>query len=424
VKDTIFISHANPEDNYFASWLSSKLSVLGYKVWVDVNAISPGHYFNNNFEHVIRQESIKFLAVISSSYLDKAAKDDSGVMNEILAARTVKEPGFIIPILIDDSNYSDFSVGLIGRQAITFHKNWGKGLAELLAYFEEISTPKLVTTSNVLQFWHEAQRIVSSPYEKRERHYTNWFEAFLPREIHLHRIQIFGVLDFKEIPFAYVNESNWIICFADQNAAGAYFTIEESKVFDLVTFSQTSVVALDPITKMTDIPRKIVRLLNRTLSSHLDSRGFIRYRQSGRKDVFILANNEQNRKSISLKKFNKSRRSLIGKSGDFVWFFGISFNFSQEPVNCFRISYHLIFRDNRGNFLGPDLQHELRRSVPSDWYNKEWFEKLIAFTFAASGQDPYEMIRVSINANTEVAINVLPLELTSNVGYNEPGHES
>ena len=34
MKDTIFISHATPTDNIFATWLATKLELCGYKVWV------------------------------------------------------------------------------------------------------------------------------------------------------------------------------------------------------------------------------------------------------------------------------------------------------------------------------------------------------------------------------------------------------
>ena len=32
----VFISHANPEDNEFASWLGTKLTAAGYEVWTDM----------------------------------------------------------------------------------------------------------------------------------------------------------------------------------------------------------------------------------------------------------------------------------------------------------------------------------------------------------------------------------------------------
>jgi len=34
-KNTLFISHATPDDNEFARWLSLQLIGLGYSVWCD-----------------------------------------------------------------------------------------------------------------------------------------------------------------------------------------------------------------------------------------------------------------------------------------------------------------------------------------------------------------------------------------------------
>ena len=34
-RDTIFISHATPEDNEFSIWIASRLEMLGYKTWID-----------------------------------------------------------------------------------------------------------------------------------------------------------------------------------------------------------------------------------------------------------------------------------------------------------------------------------------------------------------------------------------------------
>jgi len=31
----LFVSHANPEDNTFALWLTLRLGELGFKVWCD-----------------------------------------------------------------------------------------------------------------------------------------------------------------------------------------------------------------------------------------------------------------------------------------------------------------------------------------------------------------------------------------------------
>ena len=41
----VFISHANPEDNEFVSWLGTRLTVAGYEVWADVLKLSGGEAF-------------------------------------------------------------------------------------------------------------------------------------------------------------------------------------------------------------------------------------------------------------------------------------------------------------------------------------------------------------------------------------------
>lgn len=38
-RDVLFVSHANPEDNDFAQWLTLKLVSLGYHAWSDVTKL-------------------------------------------------------------------------------------------------------------------------------------------------------------------------------------------------------------------------------------------------------------------------------------------------------------------------------------------------------------------------------------------------
>jgi hypothetical protein len=43
-RDTIFVSHANPEDNTFALWLALRLEELGFKVWCELTNLPYGAY--------------------------------------------------------------------------------------------------------------------------------------------------------------------------------------------------------------------------------------------------------------------------------------------------------------------------------------------------------------------------------------------
>src|SRR5437868_5650760 len=129
-RNKLFISHANPEDSFLATWLASKLRLLGYDTWVDVENLSPGQYFNRDYDRVIRSEAIRFLPLMTASYVRKSTLADSGVMNELLSARTVKDmDDFVIPLNCGGCSYDDYPPGIRGRIAIDFESNWATGLS-------------------------------------------------------------------------------------------------------------------------------------------------------------------------------------------------------------------------------------------------------------------------------------------------------
>lgn len=53
-RDTIFISHATPDDNDFVRWLGTRLTGHGYKVWADLFELRGGTPFWNSIEEALR----------------------------------------------------------------------------------------------------------------------------------------------------------------------------------------------------------------------------------------------------------------------------------------------------------------------------------------------------------------------------------
>ena len=45
MRDILFVSHANPEDNEFSQWLSLQLAREGYPVWCDLTKLLGGEDF-------------------------------------------------------------------------------------------------------------------------------------------------------------------------------------------------------------------------------------------------------------------------------------------------------------------------------------------------------------------------------------------
>src|SRR5579863_8434507 len=102
-RDLVFVSHANPEDNEFARWVTLQLANEGYPVWCDLTKLLGGETFWDDIQEAIKTRTIKFLFVLSRS---SNAKD--GTLQELDCAKGVAKKlkaearDFIIPLKIDD----------------------------------------------------------------------------------------------------------------------------------------------------------------------------------------------------------------------------------------------------------------------------------------------------------------------------------
>ncbi|HEV7683065.1 MAG TPA: toll/interleukin-1 receptor domain-containing protein [Pyrinomonadaceae bacterium] len=100
MRDKIFISHANPEDNEFSRWLTLKLVTEGYPVWCDLVKLQGGEDFWRDIETAIRERTVKFLYVLS-----KVSNVKEGPLQELAVAKAVASKGklrdFIVPIHVD-----------------------------------------------------------------------------------------------------------------------------------------------------------------------------------------------------------------------------------------------------------------------------------------------------------------------------------
>jgi len=90
-RDTIFISHATPEDNEFTIWLASRLELLGYNVWIDKIKLIGGETFWKEIDQSIRNTTIKFLLVYSKNicYNQNPGDIKNGINNEIELAKSI-----------------------------------------------------------------------------------------------------------------------------------------------------------------------------------------------------------------------------------------------------------------------------------------------------------------------------------------------
>ncbi len=144
----VFISHSNPEDNDFTTWIAARLALAGYEVWSDLTQLIGGEVFWKDIEEAIRHHSIKFLSVLSAS-----APRKRGFMKELSVADAVEGFGklgdFIIPIRIDGIPFADIPIQIHKKNVIDFTAGWHIGLARVLKKLEQDKV--LQTTSDLTQ---------------------------------------------------------------------------------------------------------------------------------------------------------------------------------------------------------------------------------------------------------------------------------
>ena len=103
MRDSIFISHANPQDNEFTAWLNSRLQRLGYKTWCDLRGLKGGEKdFWLPIENEIRNNSFKYLLVLSKNTFQK---ED---INEFRIARSIAKENNLTDFVYSFTNTKTF----------------------------------------------------------------------------------------------------------------------------------------------------------------------------------------------------------------------------------------------------------------------------------------------------------------------------
>jgi TIR domain len=84
-RDTVFISHATPDDNDFVRWLGTRLR---YNVWADLFELKGGNPFWSTIEEALRHHACKMIFVVSKASVDP---ERTGTLNELSVADALKK---------------------------------------------------------------------------------------------------------------------------------------------------------------------------------------------------------------------------------------------------------------------------------------------------------------------------------------------
>lgn len=403
---TVFISHATPDDNEFVRWLGSRLTGHGYKVWADLFELKGGSPFWSSIEDALRNFTVKVIFVVSSSSVDPAR---SGVRSELSVAdavrKTLKDPGFIIPVRIDSTPFGELPIQIHQLNAIDFSQGWGPKLIELLDTLEHAEVPRSEDVGTP-EFENWRQTIVSTSetvQDSTEQVLTNLLPiTSLPDSISFYE----HGSDAEEVRKALANAGapfapyyRLVISFADlsvlQEAVGPSVKLSTRAHLPLDEFlsGKTNKVTAPP---QGEAKKMLSSLLKKHIELHLVRLGLARFEMASGDCFFfpldLIGGNKIPYRAASGRNTNKN---VVGRSerNKVYWHLAMKVNVVLGELPIVRFKPYICFSEDGKTALNDAKRTSaIRRRFCRNWWNQHWRQLQEAFcVFLASGKDEIEV---------------------------------
>ena len=427
-RELVFISHANPEDNDFARWLYANLSLLGYRVWADVNQFIGGERFWDDIEDAIREHATKVVVCVS-----RIAQSKDGVLDEIhWALSTERAKGlknFILPIRIDDLPFGDVRANLGRRNLIDFSHNWKAGLGELTRALERdgVARPlldELAARSLVSTLRRRSQSLL---IREQEPVLLNQIEInSLPSDVHFYEFE--GPIKetrevCKQISVATFEHWRLIGTFASienvESGLPPHIAIKHRHSCSTKELLSGHLSGVPPMPSQI-AEKKVVALLRDGWDQKAQSKGLSPFQTAAKRIAWFPNKGLIPGGTVTYvdRDGTKRRKNIWGfsqKRGVY-WHFAVE---AWPAVNSgnwhYKLRPHVIFSADGVNVR---KMHALRRGFCKSWWNDRWRDLLQAYVvWVAEGQPKIQIFERGL---TGAVANSMLRELVSPVSIASP----
>src|ERR1700722_5131729 len=427
-RTTVFVTHAAPEDNEFALWISSKLALAGYRVWVDRRRLRGGDDFWDEIDRVLRTEAIKQIVVFTHRIAKHGVKKELAI-GDIMKTR-LHDPKFMIPIRADDIPFGDAPPEFIRGNILNAHPNWHDCLADVLEALAEAKVPcdpgapDAESLAAIVAAREEGRRFV---VDRPEAALTNWFPITPPDRVRYYRFEgmktrMDAWLEDCRVP--YVVTGRLAGTFADP--AG----FAESSAFGQRTSTAYDVAFDDFVTGKDQGPRPgddagarndIISLLRQHFSEIAKARGLLKAEFANNEEAWFFPDDLIPEGKIVFKTAGGRRinRTMSGKFKDLRWHICLVARPRIWPHLVYRIHANVVLTKDGRTPLPGDETHKRRRRLTRSWWNDVWRDRLVAaMHFLAAGEPT-----ITAEAGNEAfSFAAWPMELEIPVSYdaNDP----
>lgn len=396
----VFISHANPEDNNFVLWLQAQLQRLGYEVWSDLTRLRAGEVFWDSIEHVIRNDAIRVLVVVSTASMGK-----DGVLDEVALAVSVERSerlaGFVIPIRLDETPFSSLRANIARKNVLDFSSGWAKGLARLVSTLRQDQIPRgtSVQLEDMLGWLQQETRRVEVNKTPEMLTSNRLGIACLPVKIYFLqgtpvRPKGSDASNASPMPFTPFR-GGWLTFHSPREIKSLGFAGLESQSVIATEELHAGNATLSSHLK----PFERDRLMNRIFNAHLHwsllERGMLNLADSKPPTLYVPSGLIEKDQVTFLDVDQKMhRRLLVGRSErrQLFWHLGLSAQFLTGGKSL-QMRLKVIFTtDGAGSPVSPERMKLARRAFCKNWWNDRWRSlELALVSWMADGKDTIEV---------------------------------
>ncbi len=440
-RKVLFLSHANPEENEFARWLSSQLTIAGYQVWCDVTDLLGGEKFWTDIEDAIETATFRFLFVATLHTHKKA-----GCLRELQSAQKTQAKhqlkDFIVPLKIDQFPFGSMCDGLANLNMVRFDTTWSEGLRQLLSLLEREQAPRFETANaSAVTDWY--QRSIDSNRREvisKDNYLSNWFELKLPTQIAAYRFN--GPTDAlpsvaRSFPYPCRVVDQHLLTFASTERIveelGDYFGDKSAVSIATTDFIREGSVELGIL--RFDAQNMVSDLIRQAWEAEMHNRKLLPADLASGPPAWYFKNQQlpKNKAFFTRRNDKTTYRQLVGaktkktaegtKVPDGFWHYAVSALPKLYPSPHLVLKHHVIFTDDGETpWEKPDRMHRARRGVCRNWWNAEWRDRLLAFCSQMVSADHPELSLLT--GGEQMLLSLTPVHFSSPWTYFEDKHAS
>jgi hypothetical protein len=428
IRDTIFLGHANPEDNEFTLWLHSKLTNEGYKVECDLTFLTGGENdFWKSIQDLLENGTAKYILIHSKdAFLKQGVIAEWELANAIANEKHISD--FRLVCKIDDVSFAS-RIGLNVMNQIRFDKSWGYGLKQLLAKLKKDNVPcgrkNQYSIDDWIKNWYSTNPFLK---KKVEKYYSNWFAIpELPEEINFYEYDnntqaSLIANQIQEYPV--IVHDKYLITFLKSvpttSAEIDFEVTAKSKLIVPTRLYQDNHDTYD-FPGHGDLKKFLVRLLKDALFKYFEKRNITFYEMSARQRCYYYKDGQlENNKVPYLYEGKLNRpKQLIGTYFQDKWHYGIRIQPILRPFLRIAIKGHLLFsKDGQSLWESKKELATARKSKGKGFFNADWRNLMLAFIHSLA--DKEGNILIPLSESFSANISNTPVVFTSRYGYDEP----